>query len=90
MSYAIVYSDKFTDDVRKHKKSGQKKLVGKITGFIVECQKNPRAGTGKPEQLKYRSAETWSRKINEQHRLVYEISENEIFLLSACGHYDDK
>lgn len=90
MSYTIGYSEKFSDDIRKHKKSGQKKLVDKITVFVIECQVNPRTGTGKPEQLKYRSTETWSREINKQHRLVYEISENEVFLLSAWGHYDDK
>lgn len=90
MNYEIAFSDKFSEDVKKHKKSGQKMLIEKIKRFITECQTNPRTGTGKPEQLKYRAIETWSRAINKQHRFVYEISENEILLLSAWGHYDDK
>ena len=50
----------------------------------------PRSGTGKPEQLKYRKIETWSREINKQHRFVYEIEDNEVIVLSVWGHYDDK
>lgn len=90
MSFEIKYSEKFFDDINKLKKSGQKKLVEKVTDFIVNCQTTPRSGLGKPEQLKFTKIETWSRKINNQHRLVYEVENDQILFLSAWGHYDDK
>lgn len=51
---------------------------------------NPRAGTGKPERLKFMESEIWSREINKQHRFVYEIEEDTVYILSAWGHYDDR
>lgn len=90
MSFSLAYSKKFIDDLKKHKKSGQKKLLSKIERFVNECLENPKNGTGKPEQLKHRKTETWSREINKQHRLVYEIESDTILFLSAWGHYDDK
>lgn len=90
MSFSLSYTEKFVDDLKKHKKSGQKQLLSKVERFVSECLENPKTGTGKPEQLKHRKMETWSREINKQHRLVYEIESNEILFLSAWGHYDDK
>lgn len=90
MSFSVNYTEKFIEDLKKHKKSGQKQLLSKVERFVTECLENPRTGTGKPEQLKHRKIETWSREINKQHRLVYEIESNDILFLSAWGHYDDK
>ena len=77
-------------DLIKHKKSGQKKLINKIAELIVDISKTPKKGIGKPEQLKHKEHETWSRKIDDKHRIIYEISENEILILSFWGHYSDK
>jgi toxin YoeB len=77
-------------DLLKHKKAGQKKLINKISELVVDISKTPRKGIGKPEQLKHKENETWSRKIDDKHRIVYEISENEILILSFWGHYSDK
>ncbi|MCD9853392.1 Txe/YoeB family addiction module toxin [Epilithonimonas sp. JDS] len=90
MSFSVNYTEKFIEDLKKHKKSGQKQLLSKVERFVTECLDSPRVGTGKPEQLKHRKVETWSREINKQHRLVYEIESNDILFLSAWGHYDDK
>lgn len=90
MSFSVSYTEKFIDDLKKHKKSGQKQLLSKVERFVTECLENPKNGTGKPEQLKHRKIETWSREINKQHRLVYEIESDEILFLSAWGHYEDK
>ncbi|WDF48353.1 Txe/YoeB family addiction module toxin [Chryseobacterium sp. KACC 21268] len=90
MSFSVNYTEKFIEDLKKHKKSGQKQLLSKVERFVTECLDSPRIGTGKPEQLKHRKVETWSREINKQHRLVYEIESNDILFLSAWGHYDDK
>jgi len=90
MSFVIDFKDEAKRDIAKHKQSGQKKLIEKIKTFTLECQVNPRTGTGKPEQLKYRKDETWSRRINDKHRFVYEVKNNFVYILSAWGHYDDK
>lgn len=64
----------------------------KVQKFIDELRAHPRTGTGKPERLKHYKNETWSRRINRKHRLVYEIKEEIITVkvISAYGHYDDK
>ncbi len=90
MSFIVDFKDLAKEDLLKHKKSGQLQLLSKIQKFTLECIDNPRSGTGNPEQLKYRNIETWSRKINKQHRYVYEIVDAKVSVLSVWGHYDDK
>ena len=56
--------------------------------FNEAILKHPYEGIGKPERLKYKLSGKWSRKINEVDRLVYEIKEGEILLISRLkGHY---
>ena len=50
MNFSVSYTEKFLEDLRKHKKSGQKQLLSKLERFITECLDNPRIGTGKPAQ----------------------------------------
>lgn len=90
MNFELVFQEVFLKDVERYKKSGQNKLLLKIEMFISEIGENPRKGTGKPEQLKFFKYETWSRRINKQHRLSYQIEGNVVYLLSAWGHYNDK
>lgn len=91
--YEITPSEQYLDDIGLLKKSGQKQLVVKILEFLKEMQIEPMMGTGNPEPLKhYGERSVWSRRINQKHRLVYEVfDENrEVVLLSAYGHYNDK
>lgn len=72
------------------KKSGNKAVQKKIQLLIEDITNNPFEGIGKPEALKYNLLGTWSRKINEEHRIVYEIPEEGILLIhSLKGHYTD-
>lgn len=85
---------KFTKKAVEHlgfwKKSGNKSVQKKIQLLIDDIIKNPFVGIGKPEALKYDLQGTWSRKINEEHRLVYEIMDDTILLIhSLKGHYTD-
>lgn len=73
MDFTLVFSEKFFDDVKRLNQSGQKKLIQKVEILVAECMNHPRKGTGHPEQLKFHSEETWSRRINKEHRLVYNI-----------------
>lgn len=93
MSYEIDFSEKFEKDIPKFK--SHPTLTQKIGKLILEIKENPTAGTGKPEPLKgFGKRSVYSRRINQQHRLVYEIFEEEenkvVKILSAYGHYDNK
>ncbi|MBP9648713.1 MAG: Txe/YoeB family addiction module toxin [Paludibacteraceae bacterium] len=56
--------------------------------YAEQRTQHPFTGTGKPEPLKHSLAGCWSRRINREHRLVYEVSEDLVFILSAKGHYE--
>jgi toxin YoeB len=87
MGYHLDFTDKAKADIATHKKSGNKAVLNKLLKLLEELAEHPFTGTGKPEALKHELAGYWSRRINKEHRLVYEVSENNIFILSAKGHY---
>ncbi len=53
----------------------------------MQLKKTRLRGIGKPEPLKYGLSGAWSRRINHEHRLIYEIREEEIEIISLKGHY---
>jgi toxin YoeB len=65
-----------------------KKLLKRLNQLIKETLRNPFEGLGKPEPLKYKYQGCWSRKKNQEHRLVYKVLDNEIIILSCRFHYD--
>lgn len=69
-------------------KHGQPKLVFKIFELLLDIDKTPFEGLGKPEPLKGSLQGYWSRRISDEHRLVYKVSETEITVLSCKSHYD--
>ena len=87
MAYLLQFTDKAKDDIAAHKKAGNKPVLNKLLKLLEELTEHPFTGTGKPEPLKYELTRCWSRRINKEHRLVYEVSDNEVFILSAKGHY---
>jgi len=89
--YTLKYSNRAKSDIKKIKKSGNKIAFNKINILLNELMEHPRTGTGHPEQLKGYVEERWSRRIDREHRLVYEIKEEVVLVLivSAYGHYDD-
>ena len=68
--------------------SEDKKILKKINSLIKEIQRNPYDGIGKPEPLKYDLSGLWSRRIDRDHRLVYQIINNELLVYSCRYHYD--
>lgn len=64
-----------------------RKKALKIIKLIKEIQKNPFDGTGKPEPLKHDLSGCWSRRIDKEHRLVYQVSEEKIRILACRYHY---
>jgi toxin YoeB len=68
--------------------SEDKKILKKINHLIKDIQRTPSEGMGKPEPLKYDLTGLWSRRIDREHRLVYQTNENEIVIYSCRYHYD--
>ncbi len=66
----------------------RKKAI-RITRLIAEIQRDPFAGIGKPEPLKGVLSGYWSRRIDDEHRLVYRADEKEVKILKARYHYSD-
>ena len=67
-----------------------KKMLRKINSLIKDIQSSPFVGIGKPEPLKYDLAGLWSRRIDLEHRLVYKVEGNDIFIFSCRYHYDNQ
>ncbi|MBL7111029.1 MAG: Txe/YoeB family addiction module toxin [Bacteroidales bacterium] len=65
-----------------------KKILRKINELIKAINRNPFEGIGKPEPLKYDLAGFWSRRIDREHRLIYQVIDNEILIYSCRYHYD--
>lgn len=66
-----------------------KKILKKINSLIKDIQRTPFDGIGKPEALKFDLKGYWSRRIDREHRLVYQANENEVLVYSCRFHYDD-
>lgn len=64
------------------------KLCKKIGELIEDIQRNSYEGLGKPELLKYEHG-WWSRRITDEHRLIYRIEGNTIIITACRHHYDD-
>ena len=67
-----------------------KAVLNKINGLLKECSRTPFTGTGKPEPLKGRLRGYWSRRITQEHRLIYQIVGNDLCVAQCRFHYDDK
>jgi toxin YoeB len=66
-----------------------KKLLKRINTLIKEILRSPFEGMGKPELLKANLSGYWSRRINTEHRLVYEVLEDSIIIVACRFHYQD-
>lgn len=69
--------------------SQDRKILRRINDLIRDTERDPFHGTGKPEPLKGDLSGYWSRRIDEQNRLVYRVKDGVLEILSCRGHYDD-
>jgi toxin YoeB len=87
----IIFSTKAKNDLTFWNKSGNKKILEKISELLRGIQESPYEGIGKPEALKHDLSGIWSRRIDKEHRLVYEIIDEHTIeilnILSLKGHY---
>jgi toxin YoeB len=85
MNYIFV--DESWEDYLYWQKN-DKKILAKINALLKDISRNPYSGIGKPEPLKYKYQGFWSRKIDHEHRLIYQFREGEILIAKCRFHYD--
>nr|WP_279075914.1 Txe/YoeB family addiction module toxin [Hafnia alvei] len=64
-----------------------KRFIKRINELIKEIERTPFTGIGKPEPLKHHLSGYWSRRINEEHRLIYRVEQDRMIILSCRYHY---
>lgn len=64
-----------------------RRILKRINDLLNDIDRNGHSGIGKPEALRYDLSGYWSRRIDDEHRLIYRIVEDEILIISCRGHY---
>ncbi|MBN1184844.1 MAG: Txe/YoeB family addiction module toxin [Bacteroidales bacterium] len=83
----IEYTLQAREDLDFWKKSNNIAILKKIRKLIESIMQNPYEGIGKPEALKYNLTGCWSRRINKEHHIVYEVFNDKVIVHSLKGHY---
>ena len=71
-----------------HWQDHDRKMLRKLNRLITECQRTPFSGTGKPEPLKGDFAGWWSRRFDQEHRLVYRATDDTLLIAQCRYHYE--
>jgi toxin YoeB len=82
-----VFVDQFREDLEYWVRADRKTAL-RVLRLIEEILREPYSGIGKPEPLKYLDPGLWSRRITQEHRLVYLVERDRISFLQARFHYD--
>lgn len=86
MKRRILFEADAFEDFNEWAKS-DRKIYNKIAELIKDIERNPYLGIGKPEPLKYELSGFWSRRITDEHRLIYQVSDTKILIAACKGHY---
>jgi toxin YoeB len=82
----LVFDPKALEQLRYWTETDRRKAT-KILDLIEATLKSPFEGIGKPEPLKFELASCWSRRIDQEHRLVYKVEKGELIVLACRYHY---
>ena len=82
----LVFSDEAWKDYL-HWQKHDRKMVERINLLIQEIKRDPYSGVGKPEALKHALANFWSRRITDEHRIVYRVESGAILIAQLRYHY---
>ena len=82
----LVFDPKALEQLRYWTETDRRKAT-KILDLIEATLKSPFEGIGKPEPLKFELASCWSRRIDQEHRLVYKVEKGELVVLACRYHY---
>jgi len=83
----FIFVDESWEDYLFWQKT-DKKIVRKINELIKDISRSPFSGIGKPEALKHKYKGFWSRRITDEHRLIYKVKEDEVLIAKCRYHYD--
>ena len=84
----IIFSERAIQELEYWKKIGEIAILKKIKQLLESIQITPFEGIGKPEALKHSLSGFWSRRITQQHRLVYRIDKDKIIVVQLRFHYE--
>ena len=84
--YQLTFNPKGWEDYL-YWQQNNKIILKRINSLIKEIIKMPFFGTGKPEPLKHDLRGLWSRRINEEHRLIYQVLDSQIVIMQCRYHY---
>lgn len=83
----IIYLPEADKDLNYWIRVGDKAILRKISEITKSIIESPYKGIGKPEALKHHLAPKWSRRITKEHRYVYLIHNEKLYVYSLRGHY---
>lgn len=83
----VVFTPHGWDDY-VHWQTTDRNILKRINRLIEDARRDPFAGIGRPEQLRHALSGTWSRRITEEHRLVYLVDGGDLLILQARFHYE--
>ncbi len=86
MKLNLVFADHAWEDYIYWQHNDQK-ILKRINQLIVEISRNPHAGIGKPEPLRHSLSGYWSRRINDEHRIVYKVDNKNLYIIQLRYHY---
>ena len=82
----LIFSDNAWEDYLYRQKT-DRKILNRINTLIQEIKRDPFEGIGKPEPLKHALSEYWSRRINDEHRIVYKVTSDAVHIAQLRYHY---
>jgi len=88
MSKELLFKDSAWRDYL-HWQTQDKKTLKRVNDLIKDISRTPFTGIGKPEPLRGNKQGYWSRRIDEQNRIVYKVENSQIIIVQCKGHYDD-
>lgn len=86
MSRSIAFTEEGWEDYL-YWQAQDKRTLKRVNQLLKDCQRQPYTGIGKPERLRGNLTGSWSRRINEEHRLVYMVIDNGIRVIACRYHY---
>jgi toxin YoeB len=82
-----VFADQAWEDYL-YWQTQDRNIIKRINALVKDAERSPYEGIGKPEPLKHSLAGYWSRRINDEHRMVYKVENNSLLLAQLRYHYE--
>jgi toxin YoeB len=83
----VKFTSDALEDIVYWKQKRNDKIIARINELVKAIQNDPFRGIGKPESLKYNFSGMWSRRINREHRIIYEVVAGSIVIHAVKEHY---